>query len=500
MASRSQVSNFGSQVSNFGSQVSNSRSQVSNSRSQVSNSGSNSYSERSNSLVPGSNYESATSCSSPNLPMSRSGQRSKSELSPALSESDRSHLSSQSERSCIELILACPCGVDEETDSSLIMCDGCKYYFHANCVGLTEEDIDEIELNKPDWFCPGCLQGRRTHDSSGSFLETSPAKSARDSFESIPSPSPEKLQEDELRMVEMEYSSSAKLATPEPLSGPGREIKSESISIRDSNRSLLFVDSITSDKVDNEVIVKPGKHWRRSLSVARSLNNSRRSTISALPQVPLAPPVSEFAVPPVPAGRGARKSKRLSTRSSTLLTRQSVVPETLMEEAEEEEEVEERVPELHDPGAGNNQRARKLRPSFYIVPSEKEEASALHETSSILGPKSSDLDKLLSKCLLKKIVKFDEIYDENCLLQSRKVGEGAFGEVYLVGSEETEKPVLKVVPVGGTVPVNDEEQTGLADMMSEVVISTSLSNLRNGTSNYTEGRRESAVQWDSLDT
>ena len=36
--------------------------------------------------------------------------------------------------------------------------------------------------------------------------------------------------------------------------------------------------------------------------------------------------------------------------------------------------------------------------------------------------------------------------------------------------------------------VNDEDQTKIMDMMSEVVISRSLSNLRNGSSNKTAGK------------
>ena len=74
------------------------------------------------------------------------------------------------------------------------------------------------------------------------------------------------------------------------------------------------------------------------------------------------------------------------------------------------------------------------------------------------------------------------------MLSSRKVGEGAFGEVYLVGSTEEQKPVLKVVPIGGSIKVNDEEQTTVAEMMSEVIISSALSNLRNGTKHKTEGK------------
>ena len=105
-------------------------------------------------------------------------------------------------------------------------------------------------------------------------------------------------------------------------------------------------------------------------------------------------------------------------------------------------------------------------------------------------PDTSDLDKLLSQCSSQRVGRFDDIYEAGSLVGSKKVGEGAFGEVYLVGDGQavTDRPVLKVVPVGGTIPVNEEEQTTFAEMMSEVVISTALSKLRDETEeNHTQG-------------
>ncbi len=58
-----------------------------------------------------------------------------------------------------------------------------------------------------------------------------------------------------------------------------------------------------------------------------------------------------------------------------------------------------------------------------------------------------------------------------------QVGEGAFGEVFLLNTDSA--PVLKIVPVDGSALVNGQPQTKLSDMLAEIVISTELSDLGN---------------------
>jgi hypothetical protein len=58
-----------------------------------------------------------------------------------------------------------------------------------------------------------------------------------------------------------------------------------------------------------------------------------------------------------------------------------------------------------------------------------------------------------------------------------QIGEGAFGEVFLLNTDAA--PVLKIVPVDGSAPVNGQPQTKLSDMLAEIVISTELSQLGN---------------------
>ena len=66
-----------------------------------------------------------------------------------------------------------------------------------------------------------------------------------------------------------------------------------------------------------------------------------------------------------------------------------------------------------------------------------------------------------------------------CLLISLKVGEGAFGEVFLLPEAEAdnESCVVKIVPVNGDVLVNGQPQMKLNDMLAEIIISTELSRL-----------------------
>ena len=97
------------------------------------------------------------------------------------------------------------------------------------------------------------------------------------------------------------------------------------------------------------------------------------------------------------------------------------------------------------------------------------------------------LEKLLRACTIQKVVQFDHIYPSDVMDGSTKVGEGAFGEVFLIGAAGNDRPVLKVVPIAGDIPVNGETQTKLEDMLSEVIISDALSKLRQEAPNTTFG-------------
>ena len=113
--------------------------------------------------------------------------------------------------------------------------------------------------------------------------------------------------------------------------------------------------------------------------------------------------------------------------------------------------------------------------SSYIVP-----CSEKHSTS-ILALSNIDVQtKVLSKCSENRIISFDRLCNQQMLKNSKKVGEGSYGEVFLLNFNELNSSVLKIVPVDGSCPVNGEPQTKLSDMLAEIVVSTDLNLLQKG--------------------
>ena len=68
---------------------------------------------------------------------------------------------------------------------------------------------------------------------------------------------------------------------------------------------------------------------------------------------------------------------------------------------------------------------------------------------------------------------------DDFFVPAEQVGEGAFGEVFLLAIDSA--PVLKIVAVDGSAPVNGQPQTKLSDMLAEIIITSELSKLRNTT-------------------
>ena len=101
------------------------------------------------------------------------------------------------------------------------------------------------------------------------------------------------------------------------------------------------------------------------------------------------------------------------------------------------------------------------------------------EKSFLTEPKIDAMEKILSKCTKREIVPFGDLYDEEILAKAKKVGEGSYGEVFLLHKvADDDPPVLKVVPVNGTTEVNGQSQTRLPDMLAEVVVSSELNKLK----------------------
>nr|CAD7430948.1 unnamed protein product [Timema monikensis] len=107
----------------------------------------------------------------------------------------------------------------------------------------------------------------------------------------------------------------------------------------------------------------------------------------------------------------------------------------------------------------------------------------------------SACDVVLSKCHLKRILLFSDAFSFSFLDKCSKIGEGVYGEVF---SCEESCSVIKIIPIEGNQLVNGEPQKTFKEILSEIVITIELSNLRcnqyNTTSAFTEVLRCLCVQ------
>ena len=92
-----------------------------------------------------------------------------------------------------------------------------------------------------------------------------------------------------------------------------------------------------------------------------------------------------------------------------------------------------------------------------------------------------------------KLSIFENLYDYEILKKSKKIGEGSFGEVFLLhllNCENADFPVLKIVPVAGVEEINGETQTTLTEVLAEIQVSLKLSQLGKNdlTQNFVEIR------------
>lgn len=106
-------------------------------------------------------------------------------------------------------------------------------------------------------------------------------------------------------------------------------------------------------------------------------------------------------------------------------------------------------------------------------------------------------DTVLRYCDQTEPLRFADVYSERVLRQCRKVGEGVYSEVFMyrqfevdpaTGQEAPGKAiVLKVIPIEGELIVNGEVQKKFDEILSEIIISKELSDLRYDTRNKTSG-------------
>ena len=234
----------------------------------------------------------------------------------------------------------------------------------------------------------------------------------------------------------------------------------------DEDDDWIFAKPIPVKKTEpiEEVAARPGKNWRRSIAV------SQRTFRAATERSRVGAPRCSFIVVPALAKEGTKADDGPGQVGKRPQECGSTPPVSSFSAPTAENPV---LPPVAD----------------YSVVSEADLSSHTVDISLVSGPYQNDaLGNLLNLCSNQKVVTIDEIYEDNILQSSKKVGEGAFGEVFLVNSpESSSQPVLKVVPIGGELEVNGEEQTTFEDISSEVKISSILSKLREGKKNMTGG-------------
>lgn len=105
--------------------------------------------------------------------------------------------------------------------------------------------------------------------------------------------------------------------------------------------------------------------------------------------------------------------------------------------------------------------------------------------------------KVHQVCQQKSAIPFSTCIPNRMMSMCTKVGEGVYGEVFRT-QNRGKSVAIKVIPIEGSFPVNDEPQKTFAEMLPEIVISRELSSLRSlkesFTPNFCQVNKVSCVQ------
>ncbi|XP_045567148.1 uncharacterized protein [Salmo salar] len=103
------------------------------------------------------------------------------------------------------------------------------------------------------------------------------------------------------------------------------------------------------------------------------------------------------------------------------------------------------------------------------------------------GSELSDEQKVYSECNQTGPRSFQDCLPAARMKLCRKVGEGAFGEVFSTTNSSGDAVALKIIPVEGCDRVNGEEQKTFGEILHEIIISKELSSLKEKKQNQTTG-------------
>nr|CAI5819285.1 unnamed protein product [Callosobruchus analis] len=247
-------------------------------------------------------------------------------------------------------------------------------------------------------------------------------------------------------------------------------IESSLVDIPSSQQNVFKVPEPVKRKA---IVLRSGKHWRRSLSVFKNtslisedaLQDDCLSGVSfdTVSTNDIAPKTNRVSVRIVPLKTSviSRKTSVLKDYAST----SGYVPT----EAEQQ-----RDSQLREENLENSLRSLSLR-----------EATLLQQHHPVTAR-----EIVLSRCQQTEPWKFSDCYPDSVLQHCQKIGEGVYGEVYLLRNPKGGTSVIKIIPIEGSLIVNGERQKKYEEILSEIVISMELSNLRKNTVNSTSGFTE----------
>ncbi|XP_040165523.1 serine/threonine-protein kinase haspin homolog [Anopheles arabiensis] len=87
-------------------------------------------------------------------------------------------------------------------------------------------------------------------------------------------------------------------------------------------------------------------------------------------------------------------------------------------------------------------------------------------------------DEVMTRCGQREPISFEQALAKMEATVERKIGEGVYGEVFLCTKPNDTQSVLKLIPIEGNLPINGEKQKTFEEILSEIIISSELSDLR----------------------
>ncbi|XP_057657544.1 uncharacterized protein LOC130894639 [Diorhabda carinulata] len=244
-----------------------------------------------------------------------------------------------------------------------------------------------------------------------------------------------------------------------------------------SNKYNLNDSVIRSPK---SIIFKAGKHWRRSLSVFKrssvflglSKEDSSGLVAGKAPRLTSQRITTRFSVRfvPIKPVQELQGEHHNTTILEDFALNSSYVPDQILEASLEDT--------FRCLSLNSNQKRVSVKSQLSVPVTAKE--------------------IVLRTCSQTEPIPFSQCFPESVLRNCQKIGEGVYGEVFLFKNPNGGTSVLKIIPVEGDQIVNGERQKKFEEVLSEIIITMQLSNLRNNKRNgiaaFTEVQKIQCVQ------